>query len=37
MNVTQVFDDEYDIDFDAYLEKYGVTDIEQFLRPNGKG
>ena len=37
MNVTQVFDDEYDIDFDAYLEKYGVTDIEQFLHPNGKG
>lgn len=37
MNVTQVFDDEYDIDFDAYLEKYGVKDIEQFLRPNGKG
>ena len=37
MNVTQVFDDEYDIDFDAYLEKYGVTDIEKFLRPNGKG
>lgn len=37
MNVTQVFDDEYDIDFDAYLEKYGVTDIKQFLRPNGKG
>lgn len=37
MNVTQVFDDEYDIDFDAYLEKYGVTDIEHFLHPNGKG
>ena len=37
MNVTQVFDDEYDIDFEAYLEKYGVTDIEQFLHPNGKG
>jgi len=37
MNVTQVFYDEYDIDFDSYLEKYGVTDIEQFLKPNGKG
>lgn len=37
MNVTQVFEDEYDIDFETYLQKYGVKDVEEFLKPTGDG
>ncbi len=36
MNITNLYEDNEDITLQSYLNKYGITDIKEYLNPTGK-